>query len=101
MKLSQLFLTLALLITTAFTIPVVKERAIVGGDIARLDIGNNPLDVGKLCVLLFEASISSRVNIVQIVVGIERERAIAVSDAARLDVGKLVFLFSKCPVPSC
>jgi hypothetical protein len=38
MKLSQRFLPLALLITTAFTLPVVMERAIVGGDVARLDI---------------------------------------------------------------
>lgn len=39
MKLSQLFLTLTLLITAAFTLPVVKNRSIAVGDIARLDLG--------------------------------------------------------------
>jgi hypothetical protein len=39
MKLSQLFLPLALLITAALTLPVVRNRSIAVGDIASLGSG--------------------------------------------------------------
>jgi hypothetical protein len=52
MKLSQLFLTFALLITAAFTFPVVKNRSIAVGDIARLDIGTLFFSISKFSFLL-------------------------------------------------
>jgi hypothetical protein len=59
MKLSQLFLTLGLLITAAFAFPVVKNRSIAVGDIARLETGTLFFPISKFSFPLVLITVQS------------------------------------------